>query len=113
MTTVKAVIFLLTHVYSRSRRRRKSSDLYRRIWIVVSLSGCGVRLVTCRVELVGCPFRLFNAFKEGAMTTCSGRLFHTLATLLLKLLARILRRGLSLYNFLGYPLVDGRCIFFA
>ena len=47
---------LLTHVYSRSRRRRKSSDLYRRIWIVVSLSGRGVRLVTCRVELVGVSF---------------------------------------------------------
>ena len=40
------------------------------------------------------------------MTTCSGRLFHTLTTLLLKLLALILRRGLSLYNFLGWPLVD-------
>ena len=40
------------------------------------------------------------------MTACSGRLLHTLTTLLLKLLAQILRRGLSLYNFLGWPLVD-------
>ena len=39
--------------YSHSQRRKKSSDLYGRIWNIVSLSGRGARLVTCRVELVG------------------------------------------------------------
>ena len=43
--------------------------------------------------------RLLNVLTEGAITTFSGRLFHWFTTLLEKLFALILRRGLSLYNF--------------